>query len=146
MPGELKMIPVDEQETYLRTNFSDSDNRGYRDGDSGSSRFFERFADEEDENARKMYDAPRHKVERDDEGKLQREYDKSNTRTSLINDEVRVYKGGSWRDRAYWLDPAQRRFLPQYMATDYIGFRCAMSRVGSKSKSKNKTVRGKKVK
>jgi hypothetical protein len=58
---------------------------------------------------------------------------------------VRVYKGGSWRDRAYWLDPAQRRYLPQYMATDYIGFRCAMSRVGSKSKTKNKTVHGKKV-
>jgi len=23
--------------------------------------------------------------------------------------------------RAYWLDPAQRRYLPQYIATDYIG-------------------------
>jgi formylglycine-generating enzyme required for sulfatase activity len=40
---------------------------------------------------------------------------------------------GSWRDRAYWLDPAQRRYFPQDMATDYIGFRCAMSRVGPKS-------------
>ncbi len=61
-----------------------------------------------------------------------REYDNSNSRTSLINDEVRVYKGGSWRDRAYWIDPAQRRYFPQDMATDYIGFRCAVSRVGSK--------------
>ncbi len=146
MPGEIKMIPVDEEETYLRTNFDASDNRAYRDGDAGSSRFFDRFADEEDEDSqRKMYDSPRHTVERNDEGTLDREYDKSNSRTSLINDEVRVYKGGSWKDRAYWLDPAQRRFLPQYMATDYIGFRCAMSRVGSKSKTKNKTVRGKKV-
>ncbi len=146
MPGEIKMVPVDEEETYLRTNFDASDNRGYRDGDPGSSRFFDRFADEEDEDSqRKMYDSPRHRVERNDEGALEREYDKSNSRTSLINDEVRVYKGGSWKDRAYWLDPAQRRFLPQYMATDYIGFRCAMSRVGSKSKTKNKTVRGKKV-
>jgi hypothetical protein len=33
---------------------------------------------------------------------------------------------------AYWLDPAQRRYFPQDMAT-YIGFRCAMSRVGPKS-------------
>jgi hypothetical protein len=33
----------------------------------------------------------------------------------------------------YWLDPAQRRYFPQDMATDYIGFRCAMSRVGPKS-------------
>jgi len=147
LPGEVKMVAVDEEDTYLRTNFSKSDNRGYRDGDPGSSRFFDRFSDEEDADDRKqMYNAPKHKVERDEEGQLVREYDKSNYRTSLINDEVRVYKGGSWRDRAYWLDPAQRRYLPQYMATDYIGFRCAMSRVGSKSKGKNKTIRGKKVK
>jgi len=147
LPGEIKMVPVDEDETYLRTNFSSSDNRGYRDGDPSSSRFFDRFSDEEDQDdTRKMYDSPKHKVERDSLGKLTRQYDQSNNRTSLINDEVRVFKGGSWRDRAYWLDPAQRRYLPQYMATDYIGFRCAMSRVGSKSKTKNKTVRGKKAK
>lgn len=145
LPGEIKMVPVDEKETYLRTNFSQSDNRGYRDGDPGSSRFFDRFSEEDDQDARKMYDSPKHKVELDSTGNLLREYDKSNNRTTLINDEVRVYKGGSWRDRAYWLDPAQRRYLPQYMATDYIGFRCAMSRVGSKSKTKNKTIRGKKV-
>ncbi len=147
LPGEILMVPVDEEETYLRTNFSDSDNRGYRDGDPGSTRFFNRFSAEEDpEDQRKMYDSPKHKVERDSTGNIVRGYDTSNERTTLINDEVRVYKGGSWRDRAYWLDPAQRRFLPQYMATDYIGFRCAMSRVGSKAKTKNKTVRGKKAK
>ena len=145
LPGEIKEVAVSEEETYLRTNFDKSDNRGYRDGDPGSSRFFERFSDEDEENQRKMYDSPRHKVERDSSGNLVREYDTSNYRTSLINDETRVYKGGSWRDRAYWLDPAQRRYLPQYMATDDIGFRCAMSRVGSKSKSKNKTVRHKKT-
>ena len=54
-------------------------------------------------------------------------------KTTLINDNVYVYKGGSWKDRAYWLDPAQRRFYPQDQATDFIGFRCAMSRVGSKT-------------
>lgn len=145
LPGEVKMVPVDEEDTYLRTNFAESDARGYRDGDPGSSRFFERFSDEGDADKVSMYNAPKHKVERDEEGNMIREYDKSNYRTSLISDEVRVYKGGSWRDRAYWLDPAQRRYLPQYMATDYIGFRCAMSRVGSKSKTKNKTIRGKKV-
>ena len=60
--------------------------------------------------------------------------DSSKDRTSMINDEVRVFKGGSWKDRDYWLDPAKRRYFPQEMATDYIGFRCAMSRVGSKTK------------
>ena len=145
LPGEIKMVPVDEEETYLRANFSSSDNRDYRDGDLSSSRFYDLFSDD-DENKRPMYNAPDPKTELDDEGNLIREYDKSNSRTSLINDDVRVFKGGSWKDRAYWLDPAQRRYLPQYMATDYIGFRCAMSRVGSKSRLKNKSVRGTKVK
>jgi len=72
------------------------------------------------------------------DGELVREYDKNSNRTTLITDEVRVYKGGSWKDRAYWLDPAQRRYLPQYIATDYIGFRCAMSRLGSKSQNKKR--------
>ena len=55
-------------------------------------------------------------------------YDENN---SLINDKARVYKGGSWKDRAYWMTPGSRRFLDQNQATDYIGFRCAMIRVGS---------------
>lgn len=90
-----------------------------------------------------MYDSPKHNVSADSLGNMLRSYDKSNKRTTLVNDDVRVYKGGSWRDRAYWLDPAQRRYFPQDMATDYIGFRCAMSRVGPKSDHK-KTARHKK--
>ena len=134
LPGEIYQIPVDDNETYLRTNFSSSDNRDFRDGDKKSTRYFQSFSDDEDENE-EMYDAPEHEVEYDDNGNLiNRQYDKSSTRTSLINNEARVYKGGSWRDRDYWLDPAQRRYLPQDMATDYIGFRNAMSRLGSKSK------------
>ncbi|PTM11228.1 MAG: gliding motility lipoprotein GldJ [Bacteroidetes bacterium] len=143
LPGEIKQVSVDDNETYLRNNFDRSDNRNFRDGDKRSSRYFEDFndADESTEETatRKMYNSPKHNVERDSTGKLLKEYDKENNRTSLINDEVRVYKGGSWKDREYWLDPAQRRYYPQDMATDYIGFRCAMSRVGSKSKQKNKT-------
>ena len=134
LPGEIYQIPVDDNETYLRTNFSTSDNRDFRDGDKKSTRYFQSFSDDEDDN-QEMYDAPEHEVEYDDNGNLiNRQYDKSSTRTSLINNEARVYKGGSWRDRDYWLDPAQRRYLPQDMATDYIGFRNAMSRLGSKSK------------
>ena len=146
LPGEIAQVAVDEDETYLRQNFDRSDNRNFRDGDKQSSRQYrENFGDEdgvsgESAMTSKMYNSPKHNVDVDDStGALIREYDKSNKRTSLINDEVRVYKGGSWRDREYWLDPAQRRYFPQTMATDYIGFRCAMSRVGSKSQGKNKT-------
>jgi formylglycine-generating enzyme len=51
--------------------------------------------------------------------------------SSLINDEVRVYKGGSWKDRPYWLVPGTRRYLEQTSAQNDLGFRCAMTRVGS---------------
>lgn len=51
--------------------------------------------------------------------------------SSLISDEVRVYKGGSWKDRPYWLVPGTRRYLEQSKAQDDLGFRCAMTRVGS---------------
>ena len=144
LPGEILQVPVDENETYLRTNFNKSNAINFRDGDRQSSRRFESFneddeADSKTDETRQMYNSPKNVIARDSAGKILREYDRSNTRTSLINDETRVYKGGSWKDREYWLDPAQRRYFPQDMATDYIGFRCAMSRVGSKSKEKNKT-------
>ncbi|WP_339696163.1 gliding motility lipoprotein GldJ [uncultured Marixanthomonas sp.] len=138
LPGEILQVPVGEEETYQRTNFSESDNRDFRDGDKRSSRRYQSFADEfstdgENEEDR-MYNSPKNRVLTDSTGQVDMQYDQSNRRTTLIDNEVRVYKGGSWRDRDYWLDPAQRRYFPQDMATDYIGFRCAMSRVGSKSK------------
>ena len=152
LPGQLAQIPVDEEETFLRQNFTESDNRNVRDGDIESTRLFSSTGGDDENNPSKrpestvMYNAPSHpKIELDDEGNIIRRIDKSSNRTSLITDEVRVYKGGSWKDRAYWLDPAQRRYLPQYIATDYIGFRCAMSRLGQKSNIK-KTARHKRAK
>lgn len=143
LPGEIEKIPIDANETYLRTNFDRSDNRNFRDGDRKSSRqYSENFENEDSKNGEtgKMYNSPNHSIERDSiTGELIKEYDESDRRTSLINDEVRVIKGGSWKDRSYWLDPAQRRYFPQDMATDYIGFRCAVSRLGSKSLSPKKT-------
>jgi hypothetical protein len=65
-----------------------------------------------------------------------RKYDVSNERTTLINDEEYI-KEVLGEIRAYWLDPAQRRYFPQDMATDYIGFRCAMSKVGPSRKKEN---------
>ena len=145
LPGQLEKVSVDENETYLRQNFDKSDNINYRDGDKQSGRFFK---DPESENgddgknkndSKRMYDSPVHKVDVDSAtGKMVKKYDNSNKRTSLIDDKVRVFKGGSWRDRAYWLDPAQRRYYPQELSTDYIGFRCAMSRVGSKADKKKR--------
>ena len=51
--------------------------------------------------------------------------------TTLVSDKSRVYKGGSWNDRAYWLSPGARRYLEEDQALSTLGFRCAMDRMGS---------------
>ena len=50
--------------------------------------------------------------------------------STLINDQARVIKGGSWADRAFWLSPGTRRFLDENKSSRTVGFRCAMTRKG----------------
>lgn len=50
---------------------------------------------------------------------------------TLVNDRSKVFKGGSWNDRAYWLNPATRRFMQQDETSAEVGFRCAMNMTGS---------------
>ncbi len=57
--------------------------------------------------------------------------DRQGAFSSLIGDDVRVYKGGSWKDRPYWLSPGARRYLQETKSQNDLGFRCAMTRVGS---------------
>ncbi len=52
-------------------------------------------------------------------------------KTTLINDDSRVYKGGSWNDRSYWLSPGTRRFMQASHSSSTVGFRCVMDRLGS---------------
>ncbi len=104
---------VTEEETATRRNYRQADNISYRDGDQASSIFYDRSQQEIEEEI--------------GEDRLMYEYGV----TSLINDEARVYKGGSWKDRAYWIVPGTRRFMDQNEAASHIGFRCAMDRVGS---------------
>jgi gliding motility-associated lipoprotein GldJ len=143
-PGQIAQVPVDENETYLRQNFDRSDNRNYRDGDKQSSKYYRVKSEDGDNDLKdnkRMYNSPIHQVGTDTlEGNMLRRYDRSEKRTTLVDDDVRIYKGGSWRDRAYWLDPASRRFLPEYIASDDLGFRCAMSKTGPKTDKK--TPRG----
>ena len=134
-PGELLTKDLDSTDLRARTQFDKSYNINFRDGDYRSSRNYmaERYdrAEEEQGETQTMYKSP-DMLETDPE-KME------NNATTLISDQVRVYKGGSWKDRAYWLDPAQRRFYPQDQATDFIGFRCAMSRIGTKTFNSQKT-------
>ena len=57
--------------------------------------------------------------------------DDYNQDEQLISNRSKVYKGGSWKDVAYWLSPGTRRYLDMDSATATIGFRCAMIRAGS---------------
>jgi gliding motility-associated lipoprotein GldJ len=105
-PGGLRMRKVRPEENIDRDNYRLADNIDYRDGDQESS--IEYLNPAANENA--MYDYGT---------------------TTLISNRARVYKGGSWRDRAYYLSPGTRRFMDERKATATIGFRCAMDRVGS---------------
>ncbi|VXD18486.1 gliding motility lipoprotein GldJ [Marinoscillum sp. 108] len=58
---------------------------------------------------------------------LQKSYNSDNPPMKRL----RVYKGGSWADVAYWMSPGTRRFLFEDSATSTIGFRCAMIRAGT---------------
>ncbi len=115
IPGRVKWrevsAAVSSDNLDERRNYKTADYISYLDGDVNSSIYYAQGED----------------AYSDKSDKLMYEYAK----TSLINDKSRVYKGGSWRDRAYWLNPGTRRYLDQRQATAYLGFRCAMVRVGS---------------
>jgi gliding motility-associated lipoprotein GldJ len=74
LPGQLEKVAIDEEETFLRQNFSESDNRNFRDGDLESTRLFADVRNGDGPgNGRpettKMYDAPTHpKVTLDENG------------------------------------------------------------------------------
>jgi len=124
LPGDIAKVNVNDKDTFMRPNYSTSNNINYNDGDSESKSDYT-------SKGKNMYNSPNYEYKLDGKGKPK--YDK-NTRTSLINDKIRVFKGGSWEDRVYWLDPGHRRHLQQDMSSSSIGFRCAMDRVGGQVK------------
>ncbi|QTD37318.1 gliding motility lipoprotein GldJ [Polaribacter batillariae] len=138
LPGSIKYIPITKDDATFRTNFSKAENANIGDGDLNSTRYYE---DDEERFASRpsMYNSPKRPVRvRDSVTGRDVIATDSKTRTTLISDRTRVYKGGSWSDREYWLDPAQRRYLPEYMATNYIGFRCVTDKLGPMTYKKRK--------
>ena len=51
-----------------------------------------------------------------------------------VDKNARVYKGGSWKDRIYWLNPSTRRWMNADQCSNTVGFRCAMSQLGDERK------------
>jgi formylglycine-generating enzyme len=115
--GRLRYVEISADEAINRWNYKKADYRNYNDGDYESSinegGEWTSGAKTQERGSSRMY-----KMEPGDE-------------SSMITDHTRVYKGGSWRDRAYWLSPGTRRYLDEGASRDDLGFRCAMIRVGS---------------
>ena len=109
--GRIRYREVTVNESQDRRNYRQADNINYLDGDNMST--VDRTAWNETNTANSTNNMYRY------------------GQSSLINDRVRVYKGGSWKDGPYYLSPSVRRYLDENESTDYIGFRCAMDRVGS---------------
>ncbi|WP_372746104.1 gliding motility lipoprotein GldJ [Lutibacter sp.] len=128
LPGSIKYVPVTKRDAYMRNNYEKAYNVDAKDGDLASTKLYNKNEDELESKPR-MYNSPIKPRVIGESGLLMQQYDVEK-RNTLISDKSRVFKGGSWKDREYWLDPSQRRYLPEYMATNYIGFRCATDRLG----------------
>lgn len=129
LPGSVKYVPITKRDAFMRPNYEKANNISFRDGDISSTKNYYQEEDEMDIKPR-MYNSPKNPRQIGESGLIIQQYD-TKKRTTLISDQSRVFKGGSWRDREYWLDPAQRRYLPEYMATNFIGFRCATDKLGA---------------
>ena len=134
--GNPIMVDVDEKQNTYRRNYKKADNINYLDGDI-ESQIDINWNTELDEVSEKDKDNISIDKWNQDASKYANEVNGNSNEmyaygeSSLVTDRTRVYKGGSWKDRAYWLSPGTRRFLDQDQSTDAIGFRCAMDRIGS---------------
>jgi len=134
-PGLIRVIPITKNEAIYKANYALHNNTNIKDGDIGSSRLFEENIN--DLNKKPVYNSPKPPSKKVDPETLKEILViDDEKRTTLISDNTRVYKGGSWADRIYWLDPAQRRFLPEYMSTNFIGFRCVTDKLGAISEKR----------
>ncbi|MEN9303641.1 MAG: hypothetical protein RL264_2070 [Bacteroidota bacterium] len=141
--GKQRWRNVTVEENAGRLNYRQDDYRDYLDGDLESSIFYNNVTRKNDINqGRRDPKMVMYQNEHENEDKEGNNINSASSGwpTTLISDKSRVYKGGSWADRAYWLSPGNRRFLDEDQASATIGFRCAMDRVGSsRPNTKKKT-------
>ena len=148
--GQMVYKEVDYQAN--RRNYRQADNVNYLDGDRASNLGAnDRWIDEESGSAEEEeseVEVEEEEEEGVEEGESNEQLsaegtwtnkmyrrkpvDSKERPTSLVNNKVRVVKGGSWRDRAYYLQASTRRYYDQDKSSSWIGFRCAMDRLGSR--------------
>ena len=117
--GHIKYREVTDEESMGRHNYRRAYNINYKDGDLESSVAEGDWLAEDEPGSSRMYQ--------------QGDKITGEGMSSLVTDHSRVYKGGGWRDKAYWLSPGNRRFLDEKESRDDLGFRCSMVRLGSPS-------------
>ena len=130
--GRISYRAVTVEENINRRNYRQSDNINYLDGDLASQLRDSWVTTPEEGEEEGGYEE-----ESGEEGAAVEVTKETNDmyayeQRSMVDDKARVVKGGSWKDRAFYLSPGQRRFLDQAQSTDWIGFRCAMDRMGSR--------------
>ncbi|MEG2791635.1 MAG: SUMF1/EgtB/PvdO family nonheme iron enzyme, partial [Odoribacter sp.] len=123
--GRIRYRNQTDAELANRENYRNADNRNYNDGDLKS-----RISSEADWKSTEGDKGTQEMYYNDGKGEI----------TTLVDDEARVYKGGSWKGRAYWLNPGARRYMNQKRSSNDIGFRCAMSHVGNATRGKGNKV------
>lgn len=134
-PGKMKYRNVTEEENIGRLNYRKDDYIDYLDGDIESSIYYDN--DERKTAINQATRDPNLVMYQDQhehyglDGAQVKPNDRTSWPSTLISDKSRVFKGGSWRDIAYWMGAGTRRFLDEDQSTATIGFRCAMDRVGS---------------
>lgn len=125
LPGKYERAVVADHRNFRDGDFQSSLDAGYGRGEDSSTIGYN------------MYNSRRKEFFVDDKGRVIIEKDKT-SRTTRISNEVRVIKGGSWLDAAYWLDPGQRRYRDEGKAYGWVGFRVAQD---AKSNGKGRTKR-----
>ena len=110
--GRIKYVPMSDEDNKGRYNYTRSYNKNFNDGDI-RSRAVSDWKAQDSLHSLGMYNA------------------QGEAMTSLVSDQSRIFKGGGWRDKAYWLSPGNKRFLHEESSRDDLGFRCAMDRMGA---------------
>ena len=140
--GQIRYKEVDFQAN--RRNYRQANNVNYLDGDRASNldnwqdevdEEEDEYGDEEEVVEEEEYDEDAMSPDDESTNRMYRrvsDNQKENPTSSLVNNKVRVVKGGSWKDRAYYLQSGTRRYYDQNKSTSWIGFRCAMDRLGSR--------------
>lgn len=140
-----KLIYTNVPDDMNRRNYRQADNINYLDGDWNSSIYdYENHTPttisgwREDQGDDEDGGSDEENVRKSEELYTNNMYHRQDSSsrdnvTSMINNRVRVVKGGSWNDRAYWMQCGTRRYYDQDRSTSWIGFRCAMDRMGSRT-------------